>query len=547
MWQATPACKVLSYPFKNFDAVFSTTSSSQVNDSEIVSDSLSLKAVVTPSTLFEVKKIPRVLKGRSTIQINSYQVHFLEKDPPLNYSLVTSPTITVSQFIVQMVTKINKETSLNLNVNPETYQILVSDDLGVPDEDLPPLEFSSKIGEIGTTHFAVKDNHEYLKSLKKTPRRLSLLKDTYKVFFNVRGAEKMSVAFQCDGSTTVNQFISIITAERNRRLHLTGDRSLSSNPEDYQFRVSDSMGGIDSDIPIPSGSVRVSGLGKSFVLTGMGRLSPEKVLHPIPLLKVRMTNGNVSEMNSPNLEKSRDRSPEKADFLNPKRKSLTHFKTHFSRENTPREDKERKHVKGTNVWMNKERMNFDISGEKDLSELISLAFVCFKKKNETMKNAEMTNYVVLVGNADGTPNLNFPTLPIKGCLKELEFQDYLIVSKTDCLFLFEAIQKKEKVCSREVLKRNVETLRMFSLIQIGTKVKRKAMIVTKEKTTISEDLRKKRKTFSSRKIVNFKTSAIVFLKINDIVFAIRDGKDELQFCSACVNEIAETIEYAKSM
>ncbi|BFU23409.1 hypothetical protein EHI8A_128300 [Entamoeba histolytica HM-1:IMSS-B] len=239
--------------------------------------------------LFQVQPIPRLPNPRRVktgIQFKTYFIHFTGDFVIPKYSFSSSPNTSIEQFIKLTINKVNKQleeenqNNLFLRETYESYLLRISDENGVADDDLPPLEYSSKIGEMGSSHFVLVDNPDYFDKVKKHRRVLNnsnsgmsafLNTKNAKVFFKIKKMEGSTARYGYKDNTTVEEFLSSVIDERNKKYNLNGTEfELSKDLNNYEFKMADENGIPDDDFDVVLNS-NISTYGDSFVLIGKGK------------------------------------------------------------------------------------------------------------------------------------------------------------------------------------------------------------------------------------------------------------------------------------
>ncbi|ELP86085.1 hypothetical protein EIN_327320 [Entamoeba invadens IP1] len=255
--------------------------------------------------LFCVQPIPRLpRKFCSTIQIQMFSI-FFDKDLKVpKLSFYTSPKTTAANFIQTIIQKVNslhdesnekdpnkerlenstKQKRTLLDGGSDVYFLRICDEEGEPDEDFPSLEPTSIIGEMGSYNYFLKENKDYVESLKHHRRavnmpntqRIAILNNVkiVKVFFNVKGFENTSVKYEVRMGQKVIDFVNTVIEERNKKVGQNGDL-MPKDTKDFLFEMADQDGKPDDDFPMKCQD-DISMRGDFFVFIGKGKYAAEK-------------------------------------------------------------------------------------------------------------------------------------------------------------------------------------------------------------------------------------------------------------------------------
>ncbi|KAL7715479.1 Ras-associating domain-containing protein [Entamoeba marina] len=506
---------------------------------------------------FRVKPIPRMLRGRSTIQIHSYTIHFKPPSHFQQYNIYSSPRCLMKNFLEQVISKVNEAIRNDedsnksfLREDPETYRLLITDDEGNEDYDFPPCEFDSKLSDFGSFHFVIIDNPEYLDKLiqhrRSKAKRISLLKNTYKIFFSVRGTENMSVTFHVETTTSISDLIVIAIQDRNKRLNL-GQKNelLSTNPNDYIIQTCNSVGEVLDLEPITNYSTLARELSKAFLLTGKGKYGPHVV--------TKSTIGET-ESDKPTPKKRSLISTEKVDVSKLKlslveKDSLRESKSFDSKKRAKSRSlltspRRRFNGKIQNVWFQNKKLSFDFDPSESCLTLIEDTLDAAFKSNLLFDDIDAANYVLMAATKTGEIDPDFPPLISSAQVKEMDFENYILLSMKS----YSSLPKKTNHISESKLQSILNELKLYHLIQMGDSHRRRAMVITVEKISVSDDSKKKKnRTLSTKHVTNFHPRTVLVSKITDVCFSLREGSLFVQFCSSQVDEIIDLINYAKKL
>ncbi|ELP87620.1 hypothetical protein EIN_146140 [Entamoeba invadens IP1] len=506
--------------------------------------------VLTPDqvdALFVVKKIPRITKLRSTIQFATYTIHFKPPFPIEKYAVSCPPSSTVKNVIQTVIQKVNQSILNNtdqklLRERASTYALSIADENGVEDEDFPVCEAETLVIDMGSLHFLMQDSAKYKNDLtcgkqEVLTEKKTLFDSIYKIFFDVPGLEKMSVVIRINEDVDIAEFIRTVVSERNKTLGLNGNDVLSLDTSDYILKVCNTEGVVSKDAKVPDLDEKLSSVGKTFMLSSKfsKTLKLKKVLGseikapPLEEIPRSPRNGRPIYKERTLLISPRDlsREPEKGMLYLSKSTTLI-------RHDTPR----KKSIgKVFNVWWNLRKFLVEFSTQKTVGEFIDEASNLLRK-TEKLEGTCFLFYSLTNGEVDQ----NYPLLPYQATMKDVEWDNYCLLDQKGFNLLMEDRKKNTK---SDFLQKNIKEMKMYNLFLISDPPKQKAMIISKDKITFSDDNKRKARTLSTRKIVSFKPAKCIVTKVNNVIFAIQDSSNKLQFYSLDVDEITAMVEYVK--
>ncbi|ELP92796.1 hypothetical protein EIN_372180 [Entamoeba invadens IP1] len=245
--------------------------------------------------LFKVQKIPRIPRNsRTTILLKQVKVHF-EKEYRLNScSFYFEPKMLTKDFINMVIKRVNEDMkNINFQENNKgfllaplremdnSYILQICDENGIPDEDFPPLEPLSTIGEFGSLDFILRDNPDCYSSIlarrrsrrKSRASRSSKTQVMVKLYFQICGYEGVSATYITKLGTKVKDFLVVVLNDRNNK-RKEGDVVLSYELSNYSLEIADENGVSCSTIGVDIES-NFQGIGDVFILRGKGHYSPK--------------------------------------------------------------------------------------------------------------------------------------------------------------------------------------------------------------------------------------------------------------------------------
>ena len=145
--------------------------------------------------------------------------------------------------------------------NHQAWIIQVCDEKGEPDEDLPTIQYKSKLGEMGSLHFL----------LSRNPAFVIEKKENIKVFYHVNGLDKTSVDYEINMNMKVGDAITFFLNERNTQLKLSGtEKELPNDLTLFTLETADEKGKNDG-FAASTTSILKDLDSKTFCIIGTGK------------------------------------------------------------------------------------------------------------------------------------------------------------------------------------------------------------------------------------------------------------------------------------